>query len=64
MDRTEVDTLCEDFLGEGLTKTEDVADNDGYIDYHDDSPATHETLDYDVFNDDRNDSDFERFSSY
>jgi len=33
-------------LSEGFAETEDVADNDGYTDYYDDSPATHEILDY------------------
>jgi len=41
MDGLKDDALYEDFLGE----TEDVADNDGYADYYDDSPATHEILD-------------------
>jgi len=40
-----------------------VADNDGYADYYDDSPATHDILYYDwasFFGDDENNSDFKR----
>ena len=32
-----MDALCEDFLGEGVAETEDVADSDGYADYYDNS---------------------------
>ena len=46
MDRTE-DALCEDFLGEGVHETDDVADNNGYTDYYEDTSAKHEILDYD-----------------
>ncbi|KAK2169964.1 hypothetical protein LSH36_5g02008 [Paralvinella palmiformis] len=46
MDGTEDDALYEDFLGEGVAETEDVADNDGYADYYEDFPATHEILEY------------------
>ena len=46
MDGTKDDALCEDFLGEGVAETEDVLDNDGYADYYDNSPATHEIRDY------------------
>ena len=49
MDGTEDDALYEDFLGEGVAETEDVADNDGYADYYDDFPATHEILEYNQF---------------
>jgi len=33
--------LYEDFLGEGVAETEDVADNNGYADYYKETPATH-----------------------
>jgi len=45
VDGTKDDVLYEDFLGGGVDETEDVMDNDGYTDYYDDSPATHEILD-------------------
>ena len=64
MDGTKDDALYKDFLGKGVAKTEDVADNDGYTDYYDDSPATYEIPDYgwaSFFMDDENDSDFEGF---
>jgi len=35
MDGTEDDTLYEDFFGEDVAETEDVADNDGNDDYYD-----------------------------
>jgi len=35
------------FNGEGVAETEDVADNDSYLDYYGNSPATHEIPDYD-----------------
>ena len=41
------DALCEDVLDKGDAETEDVADNDSYADYYDDSPATHEIPNYD-----------------
>ena len=44
MNGTKVGVLYEDFLGEGVAETEDVADNNGYADYYDNSPATHEIL--------------------
>jgi len=46
MDGTKDDVLYEDFLDEGVAETEDVSDSNGYADYYDDSPATHEILDY------------------
>jgi len=46
MDGTKDDALYEDFLGDGVAKTEDMVDNDGYTDYYDDSPATYEISDY------------------
>ena len=52
------------FLVKEFAETEDVADNDGYADYYNNSPATHEILDYDwasFFVDDENGSDFEGF---
>jgi len=53
-----------DFLGGDVAETKDVADNDGYADYYDNSPATCEIPDYgwaSFFLDDENDSDFEGF---
>ena len=41
MDGNKDDVLHEDFLGEGVDETENVANNDGYANYYDDSPATH-----------------------
>ncbi|KAK2142335.1 hypothetical protein LSH36_969g00011 [Paralvinella palmiformis] len=41
---TKDDVLYEDFLGEGVAETDDVADNNDYTDYIDYSPATHEIL--------------------
>jgi len=35
MDGPKYYALYEDFLGEGVAETEDVADNDGYADYYD-----------------------------
>ena len=46
MDGTKDDALYEDFLGEGVAETEDLAVNNGYADYYDDSLATHEILNY------------------
>jgi len=50
MDGTPIedDALYEDFLREDVaeSETEAVADNDSYTNYYDDSPATHEILDY------------------
>ena len=46
MARTENDVLCEDFLGEGVPETGDVADNNSYADYYDNSPANFGILDY------------------
>ena len=46
-DGTKDDALYEDFLGKGVAKTKDVSDSDSYNDYYDDSPATHEILNYD-----------------
>ena len=46
MDRTEDESLYEDFLGEGVAETEDVAYNNNYADYYDNSPATNEILGY------------------
>jgi len=63
---TNVDALYEYFLGEGVAETEEVADNDSYGDYYDNSPATHDIPDYDwvsFFTGDQNDSDFEGFQS-
>jgi len=54
----------QDFHGECVAETEDVADSDGYGDYYDDSVATFKIPDYDwvrFFADDDNDSDFEGF---
>jgi len=61
MDGTEDDAHYEDFYGEWVAETWDVADSDGYGDYYDDSVATCEIPDYDwvsFFVDDDNDSDF------
>jgi len=58
------DASYEDSLGEGVAKTEDVAYNDGYGDYYDDSLVISEILDYDwasFFTDDDNDSYFDGF---
>ena len=63
-ERTKDDALYEDIFGEDVAETEDVADNDGYADYYDDSPATREIPDCSwasFFVDDENDSDFEGF---
>ena len=38
--------MYENFLVEGVAETEDVAGNEGYINYYDDSPTTVEILDY------------------
>ena len=60
MDGTEDDALYEDFHGECVAETGDVADSHGYGDYYDDSVAACEILDYDwvsFFADDDNDSD-------
>jgi len=64
LDGTKDDTLYEEFLGKGIAETEDVADNDGYADYYNDSTATCVIPDYDwasFFTDDKNYSDFEGF---
>jgi len=64
MDRTKHDAPYEDFLGKDVAETEDVVDNDGYPDYHDDSSATHKIPDYywaSLFVDNKNYSDFEGF---
>jgi len=58
------DALYEDFLGECVAETEDVVDNDRYSDYYDDSPTTHEILDYgwaSFFTADENDSNLDGF---
>ena len=48
MDGTKDDALHVFFFnGEGVAETEDVADNDSYLDYYGNSPATHEIPDYD-----------------
>jgi len=54
MDGTKNYAMYEDFLGEGVAETEDVADNDGYGDYYDDWAS--------FFADDENDSNFEGFN--
>jgi len=42
MDETKDDALYEGFLGkESVAETGDMADDDGYANYYDDSPATH-----------------------
>jgi len=64
MDGTKDDPLYENFLGKGHAETEDVADNNGYADYYDDSHAKHEISDYSwagFFVEDKNDSYFEGF---
>ena len=57
---TKDDVLYEDFLGEGVAETDDVADNNDYTDYIDYSPAIHE-IPVSFFADYENYSNFEGF---
>jgi len=64
MDGTKDDALYEDFLCEGVAETDYLVDNDSYADYYDNSPVTHDFMDYgwvSFFADDKNVLDFEKF---